>query len=135
MDQPGVPGHDSEAAAMVDVKVREVKGQNIKQTTVDYHQLVVIAHQIVSGPRNGASQCEQTHLELAQVNLAAPVGVSNQRTHRNAAADRSLQLRLNFGSVETEDHDLDAFLGVSDSRKQRRDSVVRLDQEFHRQRV
>jgi len=112
---------------MVNVKVGEVEGQDVKQTTVNNHQLVVIAYQVVGSSRNGDAYFEQTHLEFAQVYFAAPVGVSNQRTHRNAAADRSLQRRLNLCAVETEDHDFDAFLGASDSRKQRRDSVVRLD--------
>ena len=112
---------------MVDIKVGEVEGQDVEQPTVDNHQLVVIAHQIVGGPRNGDAHCQQAHLKLAQVYLAAPIGVGNQGMHRNAATHRSLQRRLNLGAVETEDCDLDAFPGVADSRQQRLGSVAGLD--------
>ena len=131
MDEPDFPGDDAKAAAVVDIKVGEVEGQDEEQPAVDNHQLVVIAHQVGGGPRNSDAHFEQAHLELAQVYLAAPVGVRDQCAHRNAAGDRGLQRRLNLGAVETEDNDLDALLGASDSRKQRRNSVVRLDQQIH----
>ena len=66
MDQPGVPGDDAKASAMVNIKVGEVEGKDVKKPPVDYQQFVVIPHQIVGGPRNRDAHCKQPHLKLAQ---------------------------------------------------------------------
>ena len=45
---PVGPGaHDAEAAAVVDIQVREIEGQHVQDTPVDQDVLVVIADQVV----------------------------------------------------------------------------------------
>ena len=72
-------------------------------------QLVVIAHEVLGGPRDGDALLEQAHLELAQALLAAVVGVRDERGHRHAALGRRLQRRLDVGAIESEDDDVDAL--------------------------
>ena len=95
-------------------------------------QLVVIAHEIVGGPRHGHALLEQAHLELAQALLAAVVGVRDERGHRHAALGRRLQRRLDLGAIEPEDDDVHALRGVLDGRHERRDPVLGLNQQLHR---
>src|SRR6187551_3074780 len=82
LDEVAFPRDDREAAAMVDIEMGEVEGQDEEQAPVDDQQLVVIAREVVGGPRHLHARLEQTHLELAEALLAAVVGVGDERGHR-----------------------------------------------------
>src|SRR5687767_14972144 len=126
------PRDDREAAAMVDIEMGEVEGHHEEQPPVDDQHLVVIAREVVRGPRHGHTRIEQTHLELAEALLAAVVGVGDKRGHRYATLGRVLQCRLDLGSIESEDDDVDALLRLPDRRDERRDAVLRLNEQLHR---
>ena len=74
---------------------------------------------------------EQPQLELAQDLLAAAIGVRDQRADDDAARDRRLERFLELDAIEPENHDVDGLLRVADRLHQRRQAVVRLDDELH----
>ena len=59
----------------------KLKDSDVEYATVDDQQFVVIAHEIVGGPRNSNARFQQAHLELAEAFLAAVVSIGNQRGH------------------------------------------------------
>jgi len=132
MNEPGLLGDDAETPAVVDIQMCEVEGQGIEDAAVDDYQLVVIAHEIVGGPRNSNPRGQKAHFKLAEAFLTAPVRICNQRGYRDAAANRSLQSRFQLGTIEPEDDNLHAFSGIFDRRYQRCDSILGLEQQFQR---
>jgi len=60
------------------------------------------------------------------------VGVGDECGHRHAPLGGVLQLSLDLGTIEPEDDDVDALLGLLDRRDERRDAVLRLNEQFHR---
>ena len=91
----------------------------------------MIARQVVGRSRDGDAGREQPHLELAEVLLAAAVGVGDERADRHAARDRRRQRLLELRAIEAEDHDVDRLLRALDRLQERRQAVVGLDDEFH----
>ena len=74
---------------------------------------------------------EQPHLELAQVLLAAAIGVGDERANRDAARHRRGERLLQLRPIEAEDDDVDRALRALDRLQQRREALVGLDDQFH----
>ena len=59
---------------MVDIQVEVEVGEDVEHPAVNDHQLIVIAQQIVRGPRNRDAHFEQTHFIRARVSCASERG-------------------------------------------------------------
>jgi hypothetical protein len=87
---------DAEAAAVVDVQVGEVEGEDVEDPAIHDEQLVVVADEVVGRPRHRDAGVQQAHLEFAQALFAAMVGIGDERRDRHAALGRRLQCRLDL---------------------------------------
>jgi hypothetical protein len=129
LDQLALLGDDREAAA-ADVRGGVVKAEQVQRLAVHDHDLVVVAVQVVVGAAHGGTGLEQILLELAQFLLTAAIGVRDQRADHDAAGRGRRQCRGYVPPVEPEDADVQARLGLVDRAYQRRDAVVRLDDDL-----
>ncbi len=129
-DQLGVGGHQSEAAAVVDVQVGKVKGQQKQLAAVDDQKLVVVARQVVGGARHGDAGFQQPHFQLPQISFAPAIGVGDQGMHEHAAGGGVGQGLFDLRAVEAEDGDFHAAFGAVDRVHQGRDPVAGLNQQF-----
>ncbi len=130
LDHLGVPGDNAEAAAMIDIHVDKVERQQEQRPAIHDHHFAVVTNQIIRRAPHGYASLEKTRLQAAQLRLAAPVGVSDQRAYRNALAGRSFQGGLQLFPVHAEDEDVNALLGALDPCQKRRDAIVRLNQQL-----
>ena len=130
LHQALVAGDDAEASALLDIEPGVVEAEDVERV-VDHHHLAVIARQVVGGARDDDAGREEAHLELAQVLLAAAIGVGDQGAHGYAARHRRLERLLQLRPIEAEDDDVDRALGLLDRLQQRRHAVVWLDDELH----
>jgi hypothetical protein len=126
-----VARHQPQAAALFNVLPGVVEAEHHGAVAVDDQQLAVVAHHVVRGPRQGHADFQQPALQLAQLALAAAVGMRDERAHRHAAADGSGNRLLDRIEVEAENDDVDALLGAVDRLDQRSDTVVRLNDDLH----
>src|SRR6185295_9390812 len=94
--------------------MREVERQCVECATVDDQKLVVIAHKIVGGARNGNSGAKQAHLQFSEAFFAASIGIGNQGRYQDAAAHSRFQSCFQLGTVEPENDDVDALPGLLD---------------------
>jgi hypothetical protein len=91
----------------------------------------VITHEVIGGARDGDTSLEQLQLELAQLLVAAAVGVGGQRPDVDAALHGALQGFGNRVVVEPEDQDVDRPPGALDRLDDRRNARIRLNDELH----
>ena len=77
------PGDDAETAAVFDIQVCQIEGQQIQFAAVDDHQLAVVSHQIVGRARHRDSGRKEPHLQVSEVLFAGPV-----RVRRSARAPK-----------------------------------------------
>src|SRR5665213_3504004 len=79
LNDPGVSGHQAKTAAVFHIERGVVEREEVQNTTIDDYHLVVVAHQVVCSSRHSDAGIEKAHLELPQMLLPAPVGISDQR--------------------------------------------------------
>src|SRR5262249_54494238 len=58
-------GHYTEAASMVDVQIGEIESQQIEDSAVNDHELIVITSKVVGSPCHRYTCFQKPHLELA----------------------------------------------------------------------
>ena len=68
---------------------------------------------------------------LAQVLLAAAVRVRDERADHDTPRDSGLERLFELRAVESKDDDVDRFLGAADGLHERREAVIRLNDEFY----
>ena len=124
-------GDGAEAPAPVDVEPGEVEPVDVQLPAVDHQHLAVVPQPVLVGPGHRDTGGQQAQLELAQLLLAALVGVGNQGAHGDASRHRGLEGDGDVLHVQAEDDDLDAASRAGDGRQDRLDAVIGLHDELH----
>src|SRR5262249_4425008 len=131
LNEFGILRDDAEAAAVLDVQVGEIEGQQEKLAAIDDHYLAVVARQVVGRARYGDSGRQQPHFKLAKVPLTAAIRICDEGVDRDTPRHRVRQRLFDLASVETKDQNLNALLGAVDRLDQRRHTVAGLHQQLH----
>ncbi len=131
LHEPAITRDHAEAAALVDVELRVVEAIDMQHRAVDEHHLPVISGQVVRGARDRDAALEQAQLELAEILLAASIGVRDERTNDDAAADRRVERLLDLHPVESKNDDVDRLAGLLDGLYDRLHAIVGLNDELH----
>ena len=91
----------------------------------------MVPHEVVGGARDGHADFQELELEFAQVPLAAAVRVRDDRADDDTPGDCGFERLFELRAIESKDDDVDRFLGTADSLHERREAVVRLNDEFY----
>src|ERR1051325_106061 len=121
---------DAEAAAAIDIHVREIEREHVQGAAIDHDVFAVITNQVVGCPGDDDSGGEAAQFQLAQAAFAAPVRTCDQDGYAHAPVSCLFQCHLHVFSIEAEDGDLYALLSALDGGKQRRHTVDWLDDQF-----
>jgi hypothetical protein len=131
-DEGRLSGDDTETAAVLNVGVSQIEGQQIQIAVIDDHHLAVVSGKVVGGARYSNAGGQEPHFEASQTLFAGAVGMSYKCMNGNSAAHGIRQSSFDFSLLKTEDDDFDIALCGFDRPNQRPDSITRLYQQSHR---
>jgi hypothetical protein len=114
LDGFGIVDDQPETPAVFDVKMGVVERQNVQDSAVHDHELVVVAQKIVRSTRDLYAHRQQIHLQLPQILLFPMIRVRDESVNGNTSIYSLLQCVLDVYVIESEDGDLNAFLSSID---------------------
>ena len=131
LNRAAISRGNAKTATLVDIQLGEVEPEDV-QRVVGNDELAVVADQVVGAARDRHTRGQETLFELAQPALAAAIGMRDERADTHTAHHRLLQLTLDLAVTKAEDRNVDDLAGTPDGLKNRQDTALGLDDEFHR---
>ena len=117
---------------LLDVELGVVEAVDVQDCAVHDHHLAVVARQVVGGPRHRGAAPRAAAARACAGSSRPPLlvcAISARTT--TPRCDRGVERLLDVGAIEAEDDDVDRLLRFVDGPDDRRDAVVRLDNQLH----